>query len=356
MVFMITVAVMVIVAIAAVVTPLLRRGRQLGRPRGVFALALIIIVVVPLATLGLYLKIGTPITLDGVAVQPPPMNIDQALTDLRAHLAQQPDDLRGWLLLAQTSTAMHQASDARDAYDHVLKLDPDNTDAMVGWAEADAMLQSTHVIGERARDLLQQAVIKQPDNQRALWLLGISQFQQNQFAEAATTWRHLQPMLQAGSAVATAVAGQIAAADERAGNPGADASVAKAPTPIASTQADTSRSGPALQVHVTLATALKARVSRGDILFIYARAPNGPPMPLAVARMDANTLPVSITLTDAMAMTPQLKLSSVSKAFIGARISHSGQAIAQPGDLEGDAGVLAVDPQKPVNITIDKVH
>jgi cytochrome c-type biogenesis protein CcmH len=353
MAFVITVVVMVIIAVAAVITPLLRRGRQLGRPRGVFALALIIIVVVPLATLGLYLKIGTPATLAGVATQPPAINIDQALMDLRAHLAQQPDDLQGWLLLAQTTTAMHQPAAARDAYDHVLKLDTNNIDAMVGWAEADAMLQSNHVMGERARGLLQQAVTRQPDNQRGLWLLGISQFQQNQFADAAKTWRHLQPMLQPGSAVATAVAGQIAVADERSGNHGADDSSVKTPT---STQSNALNTGPALHVNVTLAPALKKSVRAGDTLFIYARAPNGSPMPLAVARMDANALPVSITLTDAMAMTPQLKLSSVSKVFVGARISHSGQAIAQPGDLEGDAGVLAVDSRQPVNITIDKVH
>ena len=349
--FVIAVVVMVIITIAVVVAPLLRRGRQQGHSRSVFALALFVIVAVPLLTLGLYLKIGTPATLDGVAMQPPAMTIDQALADLHAHLAQQPDDLRGWSLLAQTSMAMHQPSDARDAYDHMLKLDAGSTEAMVGWAEIDAVLQPGHVMGERARDLLRQAVQKQPDNQRGLWLLGISQFQQNQFAEAAATWRHLQPMLQPGSTVANAVAEQIAAADAHAG--GASNSAPKSTNP---TTGNAAPGGPALQVKVRLAPALKARIGSGDILFIYARAPNGPPMPLAVARMDASTLPVSITLTDAMAMTPQLKLSSVSQVFVGARVSHSGQAIAQPGDLEGDAGVVAVDSTKSINITIDTVH
>jgi len=344
--FVVAVVLMVLVAIAVVVVPLLRRGRQQQRPRNVFVLALLFIVAVPLLTLGLYLKIGTPATLDGVALQPPAMNIDQALADLRAHLSQQPNDLQGWLLLAQTTTAMHQPSDARDAYDHVLKLDAGNTDAMVGWAEADSMLQASHLIGERARALLKQAVDKQPDNQRGLWLLGIGEFQQNRFAEASTTWRHLQPMLQPGSTVASAVAEQIKIADARGGHPSTTA-------PDAGTQASR---GPALQVKVQLAPALKGRVGSGDTLFIYARPADGPPMPLAVARMDARTLPVSVTLTDAMAMTPQLKLSSVSKVFVGARISHSGQAIAQPGDLEGDAGVVAVDSAQPISITIEKVH
>jgi cytochrome c-type biogenesis protein CcmH len=351
--FVIAVMVMVLVTVAAIVWPLLRSGHPRSRP--VFVLALFVIVAVPLTTLALYLKLGTPVTLDGVAVQPPAMNIDQALADLRAHLVQQPDDLRGWTLLAQTTSAMHQPADARDAFDHILKIDPGNADAMVGWAEADTLLQPTHQIGERARDLLRQAVAKQPDSQRGLWLLGISQFQQSRFVDAAITWRRLQPMLQPGSAVAKAVAEQIAAADARTGTPPAQTEGSAAP-PRAATTANSLHQTPTLRVEVRLAAALKSRLAPGDTLFIYARAPSGPPMPLAAARMDAATLPVSVTLTDAMAMMPQLKLSSVPRVFVGARISHSGQPIAQPGDLEGDAGVIAVDTTQPVNITIDKVR
>jgi len=343
--FVVAVIVMVIVAIAAIVWPLLRADFRKPRSRRAFALALAVIVVIPLATIGLYLKVGTPATLNGVALQPPPMDINQALADLRAHLVQQPDDLRGWALLAQTSAAMQQPADARDAYQHMLKIDAGNTDAMVGWAEADSSLQVSHVISDKARDFLRQAVEKQPDNQRALWLLGISQFQQNAFAQAAATWRHLQPMLQPGSTVATAVAAQIAVADARVASASATTSDKKATS-----------ASPALQVKVNISPALKSRIGSGDTLFIYARAPNGPPMPLAVTRMDARALPVSVTLTDAMAMTPQLTLSSVANVFIGARISHDGQAIAQPGDLEGNAGIVPVNTTKPINITIDTVH
>lgn len=343
--FVVVVLVMVVIAIAVIVWPLLRADSRKPHSRRVFALALAVILAIPLATTALYLHVGSPTTLNGVALQPAPMNINQALSDLRAHLKQQPDDLRGWALLAQTTAAMHLPAEARDAYDHMLKIDASNTDAMVGWAEADSMLQSTHVISDWARDLLRQAVQKEPDNQRALWLLGISQFQQNEFSQAAATWRHLQPLLQPGSSVATAVAAQIAVADARVGDSASSAQAAKA-----------SAAGPELQVTVTISPAMKSKVGKGDTLFIYARAPNGPPMPLAVARMDAGALPASVTLTDAMAMTPQLKLSSVTQVFVGARISHDGQAIARPGDLEGNAGVVPVDTKKPIDIIIGTVH
>lgn len=335
--FLIAAAAMIVLALALLLLPLLRHGRRQGHSGRVFALALGIAFALPLAAGGLYLLVGTPAALDGMPAQDQAaMNIDQAIHKLRMHLADHPDDAQGWLLLAQTATAMQQPDEARDAYGRVLKLSPNDTAAMVGWAEADAMLRPDHHLQGRARALLEQAVKLQPDNQRGLWLLGISQFQDGRYAEAAATWRVLQPQLEPGSKVAQAVAGQIAAADARGGGPAA--------------------AGPALTVQVSLAPALKGRLAAGDTLFVYARAEKGPPMPLAVARLDASRLPATVTLTDAMGMLPQMKLSSARRVFVGARISRSGQAIARSGDLEGDAGVIAVDGKTPVKIVIDKIH
>ncbi|OOG38192.1 hypothetical protein [Rhodanobacter sp. C05] len=347
-VFLIAAAVMIAVALTALLLPLIRQGRKSGRSRGVFALTLAIAFVLPLTAAGLYLLIGTPAALNGVNAEAgQPLTLPQAIDELRAHLAQQPNDQQGWMLLAQTSTMQRDPAAARDAYDHVLQLNANNAEAMVGWAETDSMTRIDHMIEGRALELLKRAVQLQPDSQRGLWLLGISDFQHGDYREAAATWRVLQPQLEPGSKVAQAVAEQIAVADARDGDAPADASSsAPAATP----------GGAALQVQVTLASALKSKVAASDTLFVYARAENGPPMPLAVAKLDASQLPTSVTLTDAMAMTPAMKLSSVTHVFVGARISHSGQPIAQPGDLEGDAGIVAVDSKTPITISIDKVH
>jgi len=342
-VFYLAAAVMIAVALALLLVPLIRQGRRQGRPRGIFVLALLVAFALPLGAAGLYLLIGTPVALNGVPKQPEAMSIDQAIAELQAHLQTEPKDPQGWLLLAQTYATLHKSAEARDAYEHVLSLQADNTAAMVGWAESDSILRDDHRIEGRSLELLQRAVQLEPDNQRGLWLLGISQFQHDQFAQAAATWRKLQPLLDPGSTVAKAVSEQIAAADARAGNPPA------APAALAA-------DGPALQVQVTLAPALKDQLKVGQTLFVYARAEQGPPMPLAVARLDAAALPATVTLTDAMAMTPQLKLSSAARVFVGARISASGQAIAQSGDLEGDAGVVEVSSKAPIKIEIDKVH
>lgn len=339
---------MIAATLALLLWPLMRHRRHAqGRSRGVFALALGIAFVLPLAAAGLYLTIGTPRALDGVATERPAMNVGQALDELRAHLKRAPNDAQGWLLLAQTTASMGQTAAARDAYDQLLRLMPDNTVAMVGWAEADSMTRADHRIEGRSRELLQRAVQQEPGNQRGLWLLGISDFQLGRFADAAATWRRLQPLLDPGSSVAKAVAEQIAAADARAG---------AGPAPASSSAPTDESTKPALQVTVRLAQTLRSQLRKGDTLFVYARAEHGPPMPLAVARLDAATLPATVTLTDAMAMSPELTLSSTSRVFVGARISHSGQAIAQTGDLEGNAGVVPVDRHEPLDIVIDKAH
>lgn len=342
--FYLVAAAMLAAALALLLVPLLRAGRRNGRPRGVFALALGIALLLPLGTLALYLHVGTPAALNGVAAAPKPMDFQQALTELHDHLRQQPNDAQGWALLAEATTALKQPADARDAWDHVLKITPNDVAAMVGWAETDSMAREDHQIDGRALDLLHRALELQPDSQRALWLLGISQFQHAQYADASATWRKLQPLLEPGSTVAKAVAEQIANADARAGvQPSAE------PTAAAST-------GAVLTVQVNLAPALKDKLQADDQLYVFARAVSGPPMPLAVAKLAADALPATVTLSDAMAMTPELKLSSVARVIVAARISHDGQPIARPGDLEGSAGVVDTDRKTPIAITIDKVH
>ena len=347
-VFIVVAAVMVALALAVLLVPLVRQGRRSGHSRTVFVLSLAIALVLPLSAGVLYLLVGTPAALNGVPTQAESqLSLPQAIAELRVHLVQQPDDKQGWLLLAQTSAMLHQQSDARDAYDHVLKLEPNNAEAMVGWAEADSTMRADHMIEGRARDLLLRAAQLHPDSQRALWLLGISDFQRGDYRSAAATWRLLQPQLEPGSSVAKSVAEQIAVADARAGGSPASAS---------SSAAATATQGASMQVEISLAPALKSKLAKGDVLYVYARTPDGPPMPLAVARVDPVKLPATVILNDAMAMTPQLKLSSAPKVFVGARISHSGQPSAQSGDLEGDAGVVTVKHEGPVKITIDKVH
>ncbi|MET0617511.1 MAG: tetratricopeptide repeat protein [Luteibacter sp.] len=214
--FYVAAGAMLALALALILIPLVRHGRQHGRPRGVFALAIALAVLVPLGSAGIYRLVGTPSTLGGVE-PPKEMDVGQAIAALQVRLKEHPEDARGWLLLGQTYTMLKQPADARAAYDGALKADPKNGAAMVGWAEADSLARDDHLIVGRAFDLLQAAAAANPENQKALWLLGIAQFQQERFTEASATWKKLQPMLDPDSNVAHAVAQQIAEAEKRAG-------------------------------------------------------------------------------------------------------------------------------------------
>jgi cytochrome c-type biogenesis protein CcmH len=209
-------AAMLAVALALLLVPLVRHGRHQGRSKMMFGVAAGLAIVLPLASVGLYALVGTPATLAGVE-PPKDMTVGQAIDALTARLKANPGDVEGWLLLGQTYTMVKQPAPARDAYEGALKADPKSVAAMVGWAEADSLVRTDHRIEGRGLALLEQAVAAQPDSQKALWLLGIAQFQQERYTDAAATWRKLQPLLDPDSNVAHAVASQIELAEKRAG-------------------------------------------------------------------------------------------------------------------------------------------
>jgi cytochrome c-type biogenesis protein CcmH len=351
--FLIIAALMVLVALACVLVPMLRSARREGRPRGPFVLALLFALVIPPTVLGAYLLVGTP---QALAPQPADTSADlvQAVAQLRAGLARKPGDAQGWALLAQAYSTLGQPQQALDALNHLLQLKPDDPDAMVAWVEASAEVSPAHRIDDDARAKLQHALQIDPNHQRALWLLGISDYQHGQFADAARHWKTLLPLLQPGSKVAASVQQELA--DAEAHLSGAqDGTANVAASASSSAPASATNDSIALDVTVKLAPHLADKVKPGDTLFVFARAVNGPRMPLAVARLPAASLPAHVTLTDAMAMTPTLELSKFAAVEIAARISKSGHAMPQAGDLEAPPVRVDTDSHAPIALTIDKV-
>lgn len=351
--FLIIAAVMVVVALACVLVPMLRSAHRNGRPRMPFVLALVLVAVTPPLVLGLYLAIGTPQALQAAPADNR-ATLVKATQQLQASLARKPDDAQGWALLAQAYSALEQPKQALGALAHLLKLQPDDPDAMVAWVEAKAATDPSHHIDDASRAKLQRALQINPTHQRALWLLGISDFQRQDYADAAKQWKVLLPLLPAGSKVAATVQQELTEAESRAGN-WQGAMVAAADPAPAAPASSTSASNVTLTVMVKLDPKLTAKVKPGDTLFVFARAVDGPPMPLAVARLNASALPAKVTLTDAMAMTPALTLSKFPKVNVIARISATGNATPQTGDLESAPVEVATKSRAPVALTIDKV-
>jgi cytochrome c-type biogenesis protein CcmH len=350
--FLVIAAIMVVAALACVLVPMLRSARREGRPRGPFVLALVLALVTPPIVLGTYLAVGTPQALQTVPAAENQATLVDATHQLQESLQRKPNDAQGWALLAQAYSALDQPQQALDALNHLLKLKPDGPDAMVAWVEATAETSPSHRIDDVSRAKLQRALQIEPTHQRALWLLGISDFQRNDYAGAAKQWKVLLPLLEPGSRVAETVKQQLAEAEARAGGTQSTGLTEADPATASSTAATSSV---VLDVTVKLDPKLAAKVQPADTLFVFARAVNGPPMPLAVARLKASQLPAKVTLTDAMAMTPAMTLSKFPKVSVAARISKSGDAMPQAGDLESAPVEVATDSHAPVALTIDKV-
>lgn len=297
--------------------PLLRAGK-----RAIWGTLVASMVV---ATVGLYLWLGTPAALQPRDAEAP-QSLEQAVEQLRAVLDEHPERAEGWVLLARSQLELGRMADAAGSFERALQLEPDQPELLVEAAQARARAHPKMLFDDTGLQWLQHARQVAPDNQRATWLVGIVQRQRGQDEAAVRTWEGLLPRLEPNAA--TALREQIDAARADAGLP---PSTPAAATPAAADSTD----GHAITVRVTLAPALQARVAAGkDTLFVIARVPDGPPMPVAVERHPAQAGPLTVTLDDADSPMPTQKLSALDEVEVFARLSASGNAMRQEGDVE----------------------
>lgn len=347
------------------------------RTRSAFVSALFTLLLLPALAIGLYFKYGNVHALDpaAAALAPnagPGPDMDAAVKGLAAKLAANPDDVEGWLLLGRAYKSMERFADARDAIKNAYERAEGNIDIQVDYAEALALAGEGRRIQGQARELLDAALKTDPGHQRALWLLGIAEYQQQNYTAAVEFWERLRALLPPEADVRGSLETQIADARQRAGMPAtasaaapaASATAAAAPAGSAAGAATSPGTGAAtapaatdiqLQVEVALDPTLRDKAPAGASVFVFARAANGPPMPLAVQRLSVADLPAKVVLTEAMGMLPNMKLSQFPQVVVGARISASGNAKAQSGDLQTLSAPLDVKSKTPVKLVIDSV-
>lgn len=292
---------------------------------------------VPLIAGTLYWKLGTPAALDipSDPVQAQMHQVETLLPKLEQHLIDEPQDAKSWQMLGKAYMALERYPDAVRAYDKLALLAPNDAQVLADYADALAMAQGQTLEGKPTQ-LLAAALQADPGNAKALYLSGFAALAVNDARQAAKHWNTLLAQLPPESEDANAVRQRLAEIGQQA-----DA------TPKASAAASISGS-------VKLSAELKSKARPGDTLFVFARAAQGPRMPLAILKLQAKDLPVNFSLDDSMAMSPQMKLSNFSEIVVGARISRSGNAMPQSGDLEGASQPVKVGA-KGVTVTIDQV-
>ena len=296
--------------------------------------------------------------------QPSPEQIAEMVQRLADRLKDRPEDAEGWTMLSRSYLVLGRLDEATQASERVLKLKPNDAQALADHADVLAMRAGRVLDGEPMK-LIERALKLDPDNLKALALAGAAAFDRGDGNEAARLWDRVALLGPPGSPVVqqaregAAEARKMAA--ERAGPAGGAAAPVPGPAQApgaapanATTQAPGAAqkaqvAGPTVRGTVTLSAALKAQVKPEDTVFIFARnAESGPGasrMPLAIVRKQVKDLPAPFTLDDSLAMGPGMGLSSAQRVVVGARISRSGQAMPQSGDLEGLSAPVAVGSQ-----------
>jgi cytochrome c-type biogenesis protein CcmH len=274
----------------------------------------------------------------------------QAMVDqLAARLQKNPNDAQGWVMLARSYTVLGRFDEALPAYAKAIELMPPNAQILSDYADTVAATKGT-ANNPQSIALIDRALAVDPKHPKALALAGTVAFERADYVKAIADWQQIVDQLPPGNEFAERIQAGIGEARERAAAagvalpaPASAAIAARGQDATTSTPATTSANatkGSAVSGVVTLDPALAAQASPDDALFVFARPPGGR-MPLAVLRKTVRDLPLTFTLDDSMAMSPAARLSSATQVTIGARISKSGTAIPQPGDLAGETTGVA---------------
>lgn len=325
----------------------------------------LMVVTVPLLAVIIYAQIGSFDAaignLSGNASIPAgenrvEMTIAEAVAKLEQRQQEQPDNAEGWFMLARTYMRLEQYQRSADAYEKLIALVGENEiQIMLGYADALAMSEGGRLTGT-ALPIVEKVKTIDPHNPTVLWMVGTAASQQGNFKQALTYWYELRPLLAEEPEALLQLNQLIRGVEKQLG----DDLVAelKASLPQQTEQTATpAETGPIAEITVTvdLDPQFRYRVSPDDALFIYARAIDGPPMPLAAVKLTVAELPALVTLNDSMAMMPAMRLSNFATVKVSAVISKSGQPGIESGDLYVEHEPVNVFDREHVSLLIEQV-
>jgi cytochrome c-type biogenesis protein CcmH len=328
-------------AAALVAIPLLRNS---DAP----VMAVVLALAVPVGALFLYLA-GSNYSWQTPTRQqagPGPGSLDSAVAGLESRLRDEPEDRDGWLLLGSGYLQLQRPADAERAFSRALALGQgDDPIAKLGVAEARTLQDRSALAGE-AGQMIEEVLAVQPDNPKALWYGGLVALARGDRPAVQARWELLLQM-EIPQPVRQAVTQQLEALGLTPGTP----AVSAAAPAVAGAAAS---AGTAIDVHVALGEGLDAQLAPGAMLFLVARdarAAGGPPV--AAVREQASGLPRTLQISDANAMLAGRTISQLPRVRLIARVSNGGGAIAQPGDVFGEA--IWTPGDGPVSIVMDQV-
>lgn len=315
--------------------------------------------IVPILAGTLYLWLGNPATLDPKG---PQHKVDAAelngmLDGLVKKLEKEPGNLQGWAMLARSYKAVGRNSEAEQAFGRAGTLLDSDAQLLADYADVIATNAGGNLSGKPS-ELIEKALKVDPNNGMALWLSGTAAFQRSDFDKAIGTWERLVQQLEPGSEDEKMLQNAIGEAYAKSGKnaPVAASGMGAGTTPNPHTKGPAASANPSASVsgEVELDPALKGKALPTDIVMVIARLP-GTRMPMAVLRVPATQLPLKFTLDDSLAMNPQSLISNAANVEVEVRISKTGMAMPEPGDLLSAAQIVKVGA-KGLKLRVDHVR
>ena len=327
----------------------------------ILLVAVLLAIIIPTASVGLYWELGNPlaVTHPSVPALSAQGNADsghqtaegmEVLSErLKKKLEQNPDDGVGWALLARSYVEMGRHSDAVMIYEKAMKLLPDDPQLLVDYADALGVLHGRKLIG-KPEWLIRQALKIDPNHVKALMLAGTVAFDRREFRQAVKYWERASANLPI-DAEGEVRQELLSGINEAKGLAGGEQAMVKAVSEAASSTMPGSQTA-AISGTVNLAPGLAGKVAPTDTLFVFAREMNGLPMPVSIVRATKQDMPFTFRLDDSTSPMPSRKLSTAGTVVIVARLSKSGQAMPQSGDLEGTSQPVKPGANK-ITVVID---
>jgi cytochrome c-type biogenesis protein CcmH len=282
--------------------------------------------------------------------------VEQMVAKLAERMKQNPADPQGWAILARTYYVMQRFPEAADAYAKLAALVTDDADVLADYADSLAMAQGRKIAG-KPLELVHRALKIDPTHWKALAMAGTEAFDRKDYKAAVGYWEKMRGSVPPDSDIAKSIDESIAEARQLGGLKSAAAPSGAKPAPAAqaaSAAAPAPGAAPGrVAGTVTLSPSLSAQARPDDAVFIFARPAEGSRMPLAILRRQVKDLPVTFSLDDSLAMSPAAKLSAFTDVVVGARVSRTGTAMPQSGDLEGLSAPVKVGASG-IAVVIDK--
>jgi cytochrome c-type biogenesis protein CcmH len=271
----------------------------------------------------------TPISQEGV---------EKMVTEFAAKMEKDPSNLQGWVMLARSYRILGRNQDAVKAYERAGSFVDSDPQLLADYADTLAANANGNFAG-KPLSLINQALKLDPNNLMALWLSGTAAFNANNYRSAVQTWEKLALQLPPNSEEMKMIEGSIAEARSKGG-------LAPKATIISSAKE--------ISGQIELAGDMKSKVKQGDTVMVIARQV-GERMPVAVLKIPVAQFPMSFVLNDTLAMNPSAPLSKLTEVSIEVRISKTGMAKPETGDLISAVKTIKVGTEN-VRLLVDQVR